>query len=587
MKRPGGTLLILAGCALATLALAAAATAAGTYQVSACNYAKGINHSWTWISTDPSPTDHYAEHIDCPDPHGGDGGTSDQEGGLATTDALGLSSGAPPASSAAWTSTASPGTTFAGITYERYLGHEDDTSNTWSPALRADGTIVAGETCTVMLPSVGCFLGGPPGEGGEPATIMGLSAHELTFGLTCVAPIGQECVTGATEHAAWAAMYGTTLTINDPTPPTLNTPSGTLWGPGEPNGYHKGTETATVSAQDLGGGVQSIILSADGHPIETYKAPCDFTFLKPCPASTEPQTLTLPTTELADGSHTLTLVAIDAAGNESVAASKEIAIDNNPPQPPVGLAATPTQAGSSTFVATWTDPVDDPAPITAATYQICPTSGSGACSTPAAAPAAGPATVTVPSPGTWTLEVWLTDAAGNSSATTAADTTLSVPTTDTGGGSSSGGSDSSGPGGGTSGGNSPSGGGSSPKQAALHVNETLRGRELLVHVSGPTTGKVRVSITGRIRGRTVASDTKTAALKRARLTVIFKLGPHTAAHAAIEVKASLGHDAAATSTLHRHPTQAGKRDRAAGFPFSARCGSAEPIDRPSGCQHAS
>jgi hypothetical protein len=143
--------------------------------------AGGINHSWAWVSTDLSPTDHYAEHIDCPYSHGGNGGTSDQEGGLSTTDALGLSSGAPPESSAAWTATAPSNTTFAAITYERYLGHEDDTSNTWSPALRADGTIVTGQTCTVMLPSVGCFLGGPPGEGGEPTTITGLTAHELAL----------------------------------------------------------------------------------------------------------------------------------------------------------------------------------------------------------------------------------------------------------------------------------------------------------------------------------------------------------------------------------------------------------------------
>ena len=269
--------------------------------MSACNYAEGANHSWTWSSSDPSPTDHYAEHINCPDLHGSNGGTPDQEGGLSTTDALGLSTGAPPGANAAWTFTAPSNTTITAITYERYLGHEDDTSNTWSPALRADGTIIQGQTCTVTLPSVGCFLGGPPGEGGEPATITGLTAHELSFGVTCVAPLGQECVTGATEHPAWAAMYGATVTINDPTPPTLGTPTGALWGPGEPNGYHKGTENITVSAQDVGGGVQSIILAADGHTIETYHAPCNFTLPKPCPSSTEPQTLTLPTTTLTDG----------------------------------------------------------------------------------------------------------------------------------------------------------------------------------------------------------------------------------------------------------------------------------------------
>ncbi len=269
---------------------------------------------------------------------------------------------------------------------------------------------------------------------------------------------------------------------------------------------------------------------------------------------TGPQTLTLPTTTLTDGTHTLTLAAIDAAGNESVVTSKEVTIDNNPPPPPVGLTATPTQTGSSTFVATWTDPSGDPAPITAATYQVCPASGSGACSTPATAPAAGPATVTVPSPGTWTLAVWLTDAAGNNSAITAADITLSIPMGSTGvGGSSGGGSGGNstregGPGGKGSSGGRPS------AQATINVSETLHGRELVVRITGPATAKVRVSFTARLAGRIVASRAKVVMLKQGKLTAIFLLSPRTAAQAAIQIRATLGKDAAVTSPLHRHHT---------------------------------
>ena len=124
-------------------------------------------------------------------------------------------------------------------------------------------------------------------------------------------------------------MYGAKVTISDPTPPTLGTPSGTLWEPGESGGFHKGTESVTVSAQDVGGGVQSIVLSADGQPVETYSASCNFTFAQPCPLSTGAQTLTLPTTELSDGTHTLTLVATDAAGNQSTVASEQITVDNH------------------------------------------------------------------------------------------------------------------------------------------------------------------------------------------------------------------------------------------------------------------
>ena len=50
---------------------------------------------------------------------------------------------------------------------------------------------------------------------------------------------------------------------------------------------------------------------------------------------------------------------------------------------------------------------------------------------------------------------------------------------------------------------------------------------------GPVSGRVRVGFIGRLRGRTVAFGAGTVALKHGRLTVVFRLGPRTAAHALI------------------------------------------------------
>jgi hypothetical protein len=245
--------------------------------------------------------------------------------------------------------------------------------------------------------------------------------------------------------------------------------------------------------------------------------------------------LTLPTTQLSDGTHTLTLVATDAAGNQSPVASQNITVENSPPPAPVGLSATPTRTGGSTFTATWTDPAGQLAPITGAFYQVCPPSGSGSCSTPASAPAAGPATIAVPGPGSWNIAVWLTNAAGNTSPTNAAHTNVVVPP--------------------------PSSDGSGAGQSAtatkptIHLTEMLRGSELVVHVSGPVSGKVRVGFIGRLHGRTVTSGAKTISLKHGRLTAIFKLGPRTAAHGLIRVIAKLDHQLAVTSTLRRTPAR--------------------------------
>jgi hypothetical protein len=301
MRLPRAALLAATMAALALHAPRTASAATGSYEVSACNYApEAVNNSWVWSTSDPSHPAHYAQHLNCPDRHGSNGGASDQEGGLSTTDALARPNGAPPGTSAAWTFDAPAGTTITAITYERYYGHELDPDNYWLPALQAEGTTID-ETCLdTVADNESCFIGGPPGEGGTPATITGLSTHQLSFGITCQAPAGQECITGATEHSAWAAMYGATVTLSDPTPPTLSEPSGPLWA----TGYHTGTQQLQFTATDTGGGIQSVALSVDGTPTDTYEAKCNYTLPLPCPLSTGQQTLTLPTTQLTDGTHT-------------------------------------------------------------------------------------------------------------------------------------------------------------------------------------------------------------------------------------------------------------------------------------------
>jgi len=269
------------------------------------------------------------------------------------------------------------------------------------------------ETCLDSVENnESCFFGGPPGAGTEPAVITGLHAQTLTLGIQCHAPAEEECITGATEHHVWTAMYGAAVTLSDPTPPTLSTPNGSLWEPGIDNGYHKGTESVTVAAQDTGGGVKEITFAVDGQPLTTYRAPCNFTYSQPCPLTSGPQTFTLDTASLPDGPHTLTLVATNAASDQSTIATQEITIENTPPPPPVDLTATPIQTGSTTFQINWSEPPGQTAPIITATYEICPASGSP-CTPAAQASADGPATITLSGPGSWTISVWLTNAAGN------------------------------------------------------------------------------------------------------------------------------------------------------------------------------
>jgi hypothetical protein len=512
---------------------------AGSYEVSACGYApEAVNNSWVWASNDPSTTDHYAEHINCPDRIGGEGGKTDQEGGLSTTDALHLTDGAPPKTSAGWQFTAATGTTITAIKAERYIGHELDSSNIWVPALRADGSILTGESCMDTVKNGEfCYVGGPPNEGTPPAEITGLTAHQLSIGIECQAPQEEECITGATKHSAWAALYAATVTVNDPTPPTLSTPTGPLWAPGEANGYHAGSESVTITAEDIGGGVQSITLTADGQPIATYTATCNYTYTQPCPSTTGPQTLTLPTSQLTDGTHTITLIATDAASNQSIILSQQINIDNNPPPAPTQLTATPTQPGSYTYTATWQNPTS-PTPITSATYQLCPTNTPAACTTPTQAPAQGPATITLPNPGTWTLAVWLTNAANKTNPNNAATTQITTPIP---------------PGPEIPPAPPPSEGRHPPpntspppqpskhKAAHLHISGYIRGRYLCVQLTGPYTGRVSLTYTVRYHNSTIAHATKSLSLRRGHQTAKFALPSHLVAHTAILIDARLAH----------------------------------------------
>jgi hypothetical protein len=529
------TLLGAAAAVLAVLASASPsiAVAAGTYPVRACNFApSGVNNSWVWGTNDPIEPSPYAEHSNCPYLTAGLGMTADQEGGLSTTDVLGLSSGTTNGMSAAWTFHSAPGTKATELVYERYIGHQLDGFNDWSPALRADGTIIPSETCLdTVEDGETCAVGGPPGKAPEPARITGLSASELSLGITCQAPPEDECVTGASQHQVWATLYGAIVTVSDPTPPTLGTPSGGLWQPGATADFHKGTESVTVDAQDVGGGVGEITLSADGKAAEIYTAACDYTFAQPCPTSTGLQTLTLPTAQLSDGNHTLTLVATDAAGNLSTMATREITVENNPPPAPLDVKATPIQANSSSFTVTWADPPNQIAPITGALYQVCPATSPAPCSTPLPALATGPAAVTVPGPGSWTIAVWLTNAAGNTNPANAGRSSVTVraATSDNPGGT----------------------GHSTTSTPTIHVSGTVHHRQLILHVTGPVNGRVRVSFTGRLRGKIIAFAAKTTTLKRGHLTTIFRIGPQTAARALIRVTAKLGYAHGVTTTAHR------------------------------------
>src|SRR5206468_5136421 len=118
-----------------------------------------------------------------------------------------------------------------------------------------------------------------------------------------------------------------------------------------------------------------------------------------------------------DGTYTLTVIATDAAGNDSVAASGDYELDTTPPAAPVIVTAPATPSNSLSVE--WEFTTD------AGTTTTCSLTRDGKVVVPAA-PCTSPMTydLTGKPDGTYTFTVTATDAAGNVSAPATSDYVL-------------------------------------------------------------------------------------------------------------------------------------------------------------------
>lgn len=491
--------------AIATLCVlldGASVASAGTYQVGACNRAPADqNNSWQPFGED---TAHMLTGHVCPPLHGE--GEPAKTTGLFATDSLTGTGNAASGASAGWRFTAPSGMTIVAVQAERYLGAYGD--NGWLPSLAADG--IALERCTFSFPEEQCAVGGPVGNANSlSGSVPVNNAATLTASITCIGSEG--CIPGATIHHAWAALYGASVTLNETTDPSLLDPSGELWGPGPADGFHRGVESVTFAAGDPSG-ISQATLSVDGRSFATQAGVCDYTYPVPCQGLAG--TLNLDTNQLADGPHTVTLAAYDAAQNQTEL-THQITVDNTAPGAPGGLSAVRALDGSDT--ATWSNP-PHVAPITQVDYQLCPRAG-GACRPPLSAPNLERLTGIHPPSGAWQLKLWLADEIGNVNVASAAGAAL-------------------------------------PASLVLHLHHRLRGRQLTVWVVVPSGAADRVSIGYRARrgARVLAHGHRAARVRRHRAQIVVRL-PKAAASAGrlhLTARADYALPASLDVTLPRH-----------------------------------
>jgi hypothetical protein len=377
---------------VAGLAVAASPTPAraGGYDVISCNQTVdgGANHSWTPVA-DPGMT----AYTDCP---AGQGLVArNVYDGSASTFLQG----------AYMIFDAPAGNVIDGASFEFGMRRPDCS---WGVEMVAGNQDLAGNIITGLPAGQSCdsqfqtpdeltFLGG--------RWSFGMSGSRVRIEARC----GQGSCTR--NGVASFHMRNVDVHVTDNNAPTLANGRGALW---TSNGWLSGTQSIGFDASDSAG-IQNATATVDGREIVHAGNVCDYTFATPCPQASVNQPV--PTAGFGgDGPHTLTLSAVDGAGNPS-SVSRTIQIDNTPPDAPQALTVDGGGGWRPTndFNITWTlDAVTSGAPIAGVNWELCPV-GGGACADGAASGAnlTSLKDFRLPAPGSYTLKLWLRDAAGN------------------------------------------------------------------------------------------------------------------------------------------------------------------------------
>jgi len=399
-------LALVLAASLLGLAFAPGPAVAGTYDVVTCGAAPGsVNRAWVFRTnsqelegSDPTPC--VLSPVD-PDRFLGESDSGAFSGLWARTI---IPSGTPlPASGdyAEWRIEAPSGTAITGLHVRRWLGLEAG-SGWFLYGRSGNSTLLPGETCTVTGGADECNVGGPNSDW---IRFADLSTESLAYGFRCAR---SGCIDGSTIHAARAAIYAARVTISDPTSPTVDAPTGSLFDTDD----RSGTATIIAKGRDQQGGLRELRAYVDDHdtPHATHAFTCDPTLTQPCPTASISGTLQIDTARLADGPHRVVVAGVDAGGNEGRANPRTFRTENHAPAAPRGLVV----SGAAPEVALqWEDPVDAGAPIVAAHYELCPTRGGDCLRGRQAHGGSGRIVLRVHGHERWDVRLWLEDAAGH------------------------------------------------------------------------------------------------------------------------------------------------------------------------------
>jgi len=241
--------------------------------------------------------------------------------------------------------------------------------------------------------------------------------------LLCAKPESSWCSLGP---GSWSAVRALTITIED-----NDAPGAGLGGDLVAGGWRRGSQSIAFWGGDSGAGNRFGETMIDGARVNLTEYPCAkaligsewrATQMRPCLTGVS-GSATVATAAFSDGTHSVRHCVTDFAGNVGCTPVHSVGIDNNPPAHPrgVSLAGGDGWHRVNDFDLAWTNPDQAPAsPIGGALWRI--TGPAGFDGGIGYAPGRGIAALadrTVPAPGSYSLEIWLRDEAGNEDRSTA------------------------------------------------------------------------------------------------------------------------------------------------------------------------
>ncbi|HET7416963.1 MAG TPA: hypothetical protein VFJ61_05000 [Solirubrobacterales bacterium] len=391
--------------AMSVLLLAAAKASAGKYQVAQCGWYVGADASWA----DTTGGAKFRPDAYCVTPAGSD-----------PFDGVHMKS-----------FTRDGQSTVSGTRFARWR---------WDTPANTDGiTAVRGTWWHALHDGMEQRLGGVNWGGTfNPSLIAGstdTALRDFSIGFNSPIPAFEDrllCARGedkwcSLDQGSWSGIRTLTLTVEDDRQPAALLYGGDLVG----GGWRRGTQSVFVGGDDGGSGPRFGETFFDGNRVGFTEYQCNkisiggewrATTMRPCGTSAR-VTHYVDTRAFSDGPHTVVHCTADFAGNGACTGTHQVLVDNNPPAHP----RAPRLAGGdgwhrlNDFDLGWENPDQGPAsPIAGASWRVFGGAGydTGVRFAPGSDLRSLP-DLSVPAAGTYSLQLWLRDEAGNEAPPTA------------------------------------------------------------------------------------------------------------------------------------------------------------------------